>query len=167
VDIGGATGVAHAGGVAAQLLQDNDVTVATLENVVFVHWRGATLPSIVPVLQRAIDAVKRVSARAVFFAVIEPTSSPPDQATRSAFGRFFEDNADSLAAAVVTIHGEGFRAAMVRTISSAILTLMPRRRVPFPRHIEKSIEDSAQLAAAHTPGLDRQAIVSAFRSLAG
>ena len=141
---------------------DEDVAVATLHNVVLVHFRGKTTAACVPIVRRAFSAIKE---RLVFFAVIETSSTPPDQAAREAFIKLFDEFGERMAMALVTIRGDGFRAAMVRVISSGILNFI-RFRVRFPKHIGGSIEEAAGRAAEHTDGADAATLLRAFRDLA-
>ena len=140
---------------------DKDVSIATHGQAVLCHFRGLTPASAAAILRRALG---QLDARrpAIFFAVIETTSTPPDGEARAAFSKFFEDSAERLACAVVAIRGEGFRAAMVRTIASGILHLMPRFRVAFPKHIVASPEEAARLAKESLPALDTTALLHAF-----
>jgi hypothetical protein len=114
------------------------------------------------VVRRALRSLG--PGRRVFFAVIETTSVPPDQAVRRAFIKLFEEQAADLAMALVTIRGEGFRVAMVRTIVAGILTLMPRLR--FPKHIGGSLEQAARVVADHVADIDSAGLLAAFGELA-
>ena len=115
-------------------------------------------------LRAAMNTVPE-GQKAIFFAVIETTSVPPNQEVRAAFAKFFEDHSARLACAIITIRGVGFRAAMVRTIASSVLTLLPRFRVPFPKHIGGSLEEAAAHANALAPQLSPAALLGAFRAL--
>lgn len=142
--------------------KDADVAVATFHNVVLVHFRGATPAAAVPVVRRAFSTL---NGPLVFFSVIETESSPPDEAARQGFIKLFDEFGERLALALVTIRGEGFRAAMVRVISSGILNFI-RFRVRFPKHIGASLEEAAGRAAEHTKGVDAASVLGAFRQLA-
>ena len=55
---------------------------------------------------------------------------------------------------------------MVRTITSSVLTLLPRFRTAFPKHIVSSIEEAAAIASGHTPPeVTPAALLGAFRGL--
>jgi hypothetical protein len=138
-----------------------DAAVASYQNAVICHFRGLTLESLVPAVQRAFTTAAQ-DGRVVFLAVIETTSPPPDDKARQAFIRMFDEWGDKIAVALVTIRGDGFRAAMVRVISSGILNFV-RFRVRFPKHIGGSMEEAASRAAEH--GMDAAKLLSAFQRL--
>jgi hypothetical protein len=140
---------------------DGDLAVATFHNVVLVHFRGQTSSAGASVIRRAFAAQKE---RFLFFCVIETASVPPDEAARQSFIKLFDEFGDRLALALVTIRGEGFRAAMVRIISSGILNFI-RFRVRFPKHIGGSLEEAAGRAAEHAEGADAASLLSAFAEL--
>jgi hypothetical protein len=141
----------------------NDVAIATFRQVLLVHFRRETPQSSATPIQNALDSIVQRHKAAVFFAVIETESVPPDNEARKAFTRLFEQNNDRLACAVVTYRGEGFRGAAVRTIVSGIMILP--RRFKFPRHITGSVDEAASLALRHVPGLDTAALLRAFDEL--
>jgi hypothetical protein len=101
----------------------------------------------------------------VYFAVIELASVTPDDATRRAFTRFFEDERARLAAVIVVSYGEGFRGAMVRTVLSGILSLAPSFRLGFPRHVVGSVDYAASAAVGVDPSVPRDGQLRAFRML--
>jgi hypothetical protein len=140
---------------------DENVAVATLGNIVFCHFRQLTPSSAIAVVRRAFTSLK---GPVVFFGVIETTSTPPDERAREAFIKLFDEFGERIAAALVTIRGDGFRAAMVRVIASGILNFI-RFRVRFPKHIGGSLEEAASRAAEHASGLDAAAIMSGFHHL--
>jgi len=139
-----------------------DVAVATFRNVVLCHFRLETPVTCAAMLREAMKALPPTD-KTVFFGVIETTSVPPNQAAREAFAKFFEDYSARMAGAIVAIRGTGFRAAMVRTIASGVLHLLPRFRVPFPKHIVGSLEEAAGHAHRLSPELDPDALLGAFR----
>jgi hypothetical protein len=50
-------------------------------------------------------------------------------------------------------------------VASSVLTLLPRFRTSFPKHIVASIEEAAAHAARSSPELERAAIIAAFDEL--
>jgi hypothetical protein len=140
------------------------VAVATFGNAVLCQFRGLTDESAVATIRRAFAALLTSEPRTklIFFGAIETSSAPPDEKTRQAFIRMFDDVGEQLAVALVIIRGDGFRAAMVRVIASGILNFM-RFRVRFPKHIGASLEEAASRATEH--GQDAAQLLSAFRRL--
>lgn len=151
---------------AAEVIElSRETTVATLGEVLLVHFRGTTLPSCTIPMAKGRRAIAERYPRFSFFAVVEPGSPAPDHDTRQAMLRFFEDSAPTMDSLVCAFVAEGFRAAMVRTVVSSILDLMPRSRFRFPRHIVRSIEEAAPLVHEHAPKVDTAALIAAFREL--
>jgi hypothetical protein len=151
-------------GDLAALALSPDVAVATFRTAVLCHFRLETPVSCAAMLRAAMNALPP-DKPVVFFGIIETTSVPPSQAAREAFAKFFEDYSKRLAGAIITIRGTGFRAAMVRTIASGVLTLLPRFRVPFPKHIVGSLEEAAGHAYRISPELNPAALLAAFDAL--
>ena len=142
----------------------NDVAIATFRHVLICHFRKKTPAVSAATLQTAIQTLPRAE-KVVFFGVIEIESDPPDTEARERFTKFFEDNADRFACAIVAYRGEGFRGAMVRTIVSGIFHLMPKFRFAFPRQVVGSLDEGATQALKHAPGLDTAALLAAVREL--
>ena len=99
------------------------------------------------------------------FAIVEPLSPPPDTDARKALLRFFEQNARDMDALVVAFMAEGFRGAMVRSVVSSVVDLMPRSRFDFPRHTVRSIEEAAAVVPRHAPHIDADALLAAAQQL--
>lgn len=144
----------------------DQTTIASYRNVLIAHFRGVVKADCRSLLQRAMDELVVKNKSVVFFAVIEAESPPPEQAARQAIASFFEANADKFSSAVIAYRGEGFRAAMVRTVVSGILNLTARVRFPFAKHVVGSPEEAASLALQHSPGLDTAGLLAAFSRLA-
>jgi hypothetical protein len=142
----------------------NDVTVATFQNAILVHYRGETLPGCVEPMRAATKALAG-RGKIVFFAVIELTSVPPEQPARRALTRFFEESNDRLSLVVITYRGEGFRGAAVRLVVQAVMSLAPSFRFAFPKHVVGSLEEAAALAQKACPSLDRAQLITAFDAL--
>lgn len=147
--------------------RSGDVTVARFRETLLVHFRGHTLASAAVALRKARTAIAEAYPRFAFFAVVEAESTPPDQEARRAFVRFFEESAPSLDCLVLAFRGQGFRGAVVRSVVSNMLDLMPRARFAFPRHVVGSVEEAASLVHRHSPGVDTAALIQAFRALTG
>jgi hypothetical protein len=144
----------------------NDTTVGSHRQVLFVHFRGPTLPECGPPMRRAFRELTAKYPSLVFFAVVEEASPPPSQDARQTLADFFAMAAPKLSAAVVTYRGSGFRAAMVRTVVATVLSVMPKARFPFGKHVVGSLEEAAALAARDAPGVEAAALLAAFRELA-
>lgn len=151
---------------ALELVATNDdYVVATVGNVLLVHFRRRTPLAVVEACRDGLRRLGRTVPSVVFFAVIELESDPPDDATRKAFTRLFEDEERRLGLAVIASKGEGVRGAMVRTVISGIFSLAPSFRLAFPRHVVASVEAAADRAAPALVGVGRDAIVRCFDEL--
>lgn len=142
-----------------------DVYVATHANVLLVDFREATPATCVRAWEEGMRAIAKSGQKAVYFALVEVQSIPPDDKARQACARFFEEHRDDLAGFVLAFQAPGFRGAMVRTVVSGILTALPRFRLGFPRHIVQSLEEAAEAARTCSPGIDRLALIDAFETL--
>lgn len=143
----------------------SDVTVASFRSVLLAHCRGATPAAVVDKFRAAYSAVTLEHPKVVFLAIIETTSHAPNEEARRVFLRFFEDHGAQLACVVFVYRGQGFRGAFVRSIVAGMLDLMPRARVPFPRHVVGSVEEAVVMARKYLPDLDGPALLAAAREL--
>ncbi len=141
-----------------------DFAVGTYGNTLLVHFRELTPAQCTAAFETGIRSIPKAE-KVVFFGVIELASTPPDQEARQAFSRFFERHGDRLSALVITYRGEGFRAAMIRTVVSGIVSVLPRARFPFPRHVGASLDEASLAALKASPGLHTAGLLAAFESL--
>jgi hypothetical protein len=143
----------------------DETTVGTFGEVLLVQFRGPTLPNCVQPMNRGRQAIAARHLRFSLLAVIEPSSPPPDQAARQALMRFFEASATTLDCLACAFGISGFRGAMVRTVASSVLDLMPRTRFGFPRHVVESVEEASSMVQRHAPKVDGLALCKAMREL--
>jgi hypothetical protein len=148
------------------IAQEKAYTVALQGNVVLVLFRaGPTEARMVASWDTAMAEVARTGRKAAWFGVIELESVPPEEATRQAFARFFERHRDEFEVFAIAFEGTGFRAAMTRTVISAVMSALQRSRFTFPRHVCSTAEEALALAQKSSPGLDVAGVLTALRGL--
>jgi len=104
------------------------VAVAQVGPLCVVIWREAVTPQRFERQRAGLEKVlEDREDGAGFLCVIEPTSAPPDDALRRASTQMVETHADRLKCVAVVIEGEGFRAAITRSVISGMALLLPRR----------------------------------------
>jgi len=137
----------------------------TLGNMLFMVWRYETQTAAY-VRARAILAElgQQFPAGVVLMQAIEPTASPPDAKTRAELPKLLDLAERYVRHSSILHEGTGFKAAAVRTITSAAY-LMSRRR--FPQQVFSSLSEAASWHALHPggPSPNAFAITSAVRTL--
>src|SRR5580704_2049134 len=94
-------------------------------------WRsGVTRPLFEWQRHFLAELLQRQPKGAAFVCVIEPTCKPPDDELRRASADMIAENESRLKCVAVVIEGDGFRAAIARSVLSGMVLLFPNRRVP-------------------------------------
>lgn len=145
--------------------RSRDVYVGVHANALLIDFRLATPPSCISAWEEGMREIGKRKQKTVYFGLVEEASVTPDEAARKVFAKFFEKHRDDLAGFVLTVEAHGFRGAMVRTVVSGILTVLPRFRLGFPRHVVSSLAQAADAARSCSPGIDRHALIEAFEAL--
>ncbi len=109
---------------------DASHVVAVWEKTLITVWFKDPSPDSVARMARIGARLVAESKEATFLSVIEPTSGPPDDATRAELAKLTKDVVSKMAAAVIVTEGSGFRAAVVRGVGVALTVLAPHK-VPF------------------------------------
>jgi hypothetical protein len=104
------------------------LVVAEMGAVCVVIWRGeVTQVSFAWQKAGLAHVVRSHPAGAAFLCVIEPTAKPPDDELRKASTRMVDDHGDQLKCVAVVVEGEGFRAAIARSVISGMALLHQRK----------------------------------------
>jgi hypothetical protein len=107
---------------------EDGVAVGELGRVCVVIWRDAVVEHRFERQQAGLaDVVRRHRDGAGFLCVIEPTAAPPNDRLRRASIKMVESHGESLRCVAVVIEGEGFRAAITRSVISGMLLLLHSR----------------------------------------
>jgi hypothetical protein len=142
-----------------------DVFVATVGDVLVVHFRLETPASTVASWEAALATITKAGHKGIWLGIIDPESAAPDDAAKTAFTRFFEDNKDRLAGFVIGVLYDGFRAATTRAVIGLVMNVSPRFRFPFPKHVAKSVADAADLAGGLSAVVDRATLARAIADI--
>jgi hypothetical protein len=121
---------------ASAFFANDGVVVGEVGRVCVVIWRGGVTREMFE-RQRAglVSVVARYPEGSGFLCVIEPTATPPDDELRRASIEMVASHTQGLKCVAVVIEGEGFRAAITRSVISG-MTLLYRRKPPasvFPK----------------------------------
>lgn len=148
------------------IAQEKSYTVALQNNVILVLFQaGPTEARMVASWETAMAEVGRTGRKVVWFGVIELESTPPDEATRESFARFFERHRDEFEVFAIAFEGTGFRAAMTRAVISGVMSVLQRSRFTFPRYVCSTAEEALAQAQTSSPGLDAASVLTALRGL--
>jgi hypothetical protein len=104
-------------------------------------WSSKPTPELFE-LQRAglAAAVQANPGRELFLCVVSPSADPPEQAERDASAKMITGHGDQLAGCACVIEGNGFRAAITRTVLTGIAFLIRTRApVTFFESVELSV----------------------------
>jgi hypothetical protein len=113
-----------------RVLHRSDALVAAeLGSVCILFWRKTPTRATFNAQKSALDnLVARVGAGVAVICVVEPGADPPDEELRKASS--ITDHGNKIKAVALVIEGNGFRAAITRTVLSGI-TFMIRTPVPI------------------------------------
>jgi len=112
----------------------NGIAAGAVDNVYVVLWRACMDPT-----RAAIG----------FLCIIEPTSTPPDEAMKKASADMLHECEADLTGIAAVIEGDGFRAAMIRAVLSTIQMLFGARGFDV-KYFADVPTACAWLAAQHT-----------------
>jgi hypothetical protein len=113
-------------------------------------WRsGVTKPLFEWQRHCLVESLQRHPKGAAFMCVIEPTCKPPDDELRRASADMIAENENRLRCVAVVIEGDGFRAAIARSVLSGMVLLFPNRRVPVSYF--STVRDATEWVARHAP----------------
>jgi hypothetical protein len=120
-------------GPAPRIVSKGDgVVLAELGPVCIAFWRKDSTMERFAVQRAALtQLVRRVPGKAGFFCVVEESSGAPEEDVRRASSKMFESLGSDLCAIAMVIEGSGFRSALVRSVASGIVMLMPKRTTPI------------------------------------
>jgi hypothetical protein len=115
-----------------RILHRSDALVAAeLGNVCILYWRKGPTRSTFNAQKAALDGlVARVGSGVAVVCVVEPEADPPSEELRKASSKMITDHGQKIKAVALVIEGNGFRAAITRTVLSGI-TFMIRTPVPM------------------------------------
>jgi hypothetical protein len=101
-----------------------DCVIGASSGVVVVFWRHHTHVEDVDELARAVRSAQRGSEEPVRLVQVVPQSATtPDGRVRAALARMLRGLTGVVSHSVVLYEGEGFRAAMIRSIATSVLSL--------------------------------------------
>jgi hypothetical protein len=113
-------------------------------------WRsGVTKPLFEWQRYCLVETLQRHPKGAGFVCVIEPTCKPPDDELRRASADMIANNEARLRCVAVVIEGDGFRAAIARSVLSGMVLLFPNRRVPVSYF--SNVRDATEWVSHHAP----------------
>jgi hypothetical protein len=118
---------------AARIVQRGDgILLAEHGTTSIALWRKDSTLDRFNVQRLALtDTVRRFPGKAGFFCVVEETSGAPEEDVRRASSKMFETLGADLRGVAMIIEGSGFRSALVRSVASGIVMLMPKRVTPI------------------------------------
>ncbi len=111
------------------LYSGDGVAVVEIGPLCVAIWRGSvTQASFARQKDGLAHVVKAHPDGAAFMCVIEPTSSPPDDELRRASTRMLAEHGELLRCVAIVIEGDGFRAAIARSVIVGMSLFYPRRQ---------------------------------------
>ena len=97
-----------------------------------VVWRGDVTPSSFEQQRLGLaQVVQRNPGGAAFLCVVEETSKPPNEELRKASAQMVAQHGDRLKCIACVIEGDGFKAALTRSVLSGIALLVANRHAPL------------------------------------
>jgi hypothetical protein len=163
---------------------NTDCVIGAGRGVVVAFWRHDTHVEDVEELARAVRSAQRGAKEPVRLVQVVPQSAvTPDGRVRAALARMLRGLRGVVSHSVVLYEGEGFRAAMIRSIATSVLSLsspgFPHRvfgklpeaaawmsdggTAPSARHIEDVVE-RVRTAVARARAPERQSLVPQVRA---
>jgi hypothetical protein len=105
------------------------MVLAESANLCFVIWRGAvTRATFAKQKEGLAQVVRNWPDGVVFLCIIEPTAKPPNDELRLASTQMIQEHGSRILSVAVVIEGDGFRAAITRSVISGMALLHPRRQ---------------------------------------
>ncbi|HYP88402.1 MAG TPA: hypothetical protein VEQ59_09615 [Polyangiaceae bacterium] len=119
------------GGPTLRRIQDADgLLLASFGPVLVAWWTGKPTPETFE--RQRSELAARVDAnpgRQLFMCVVSSSAPPPEQAEREGSAKMISVHGERLAGCACVIEGQGFRAAITRTVLTGIVVLT---RTPAP-----------------------------------
>lgn len=141
------------------------VGVGEIGSLCVVIWRqGVTRERFEQQRAGLTEVVRRHPQGVGFMCVIEPTTKPPDDRLRKASLEMITALGPKLRCLTVVIEGEGFRAAITRSVISGMALLLPRQT---PGTAAESAHRAAKWMAAHMPLESTDKVVEFVENLRG
>lgn len=132
--------------IQSRILHRGDgVAVAEIGRICVTIWRDGVTPSRFEKQRAGLEQVVRNQPDgAGFLCVIEPTAKPPNDELRRASTEMVDSHGTRLKCVAVVIEGEGFRAAVTRSVVSGMALLFSRR---MPGKTFSSVADALRWMA--------------------
>jgi len=118
-------------GPALRVINDAEgLLLASFGPVLVAWWTSKPTPETFELQRSELEArVQANPGRQLFMCVVSASAPPPEQAERDASSKMITVHGDQLAGCACVIEGQGFRAAITRTVLTGIVLLI---RTPSP-----------------------------------
>lgn len=116
-------------------------------------WRGSSSEAADVFYHQMRTGIDRLGSGIGHLAVIEPKSPTPSPAARKRIAQVFNENPEAIDAVSVVFTGQGFFAATVGSVATAIMLLAHK---PFPFRVYGELDDAAEFFAKHLEFGDRK-----------
>lgn len=141
--------------------QDAGLIVASFGVVCVAIWSSKPTPVLFEI-QRAhlATAVLRHPGRALFMCVVDAKADAPEQAERDGSSKMISGHGDKLAGCACVIEGNGFRAAITRTVLTGITFVI---RTPGPISFFDNVGSACTWLQVRSGGADLSSLPSALQ----
>lgn len=140
------------------------LALAEIDHVCVAIWRSAVTKHLFNWQHFCLtEVVQRHPKGTAFVCIVEPGCAPPDEELRRASVDMIAEHESRLRCVAVAIEGEGFRAAITRTVLSGMMLLLPNRRVPVS--YVSSVGTAAEWVSRHLPLRSTDMFVSAVEEV--
>jgi hypothetical protein len=118
-------------GPSLRTIHDDDgLLLASFGPVLVASWSSKPTPRTFEHQRSELEAAVRANpGRQLFLCIVAPNAPPPDDAERDGSARMISAHGDKLLGCACVIEGQGFRAAITRTVLTGIVLLI---RTPSP-----------------------------------
>lgn len=128
------------------LHRSDALVTAELEKVCVIFWRKQPTRETFNIQKATLDnIVRRHGSGVAVICVVEASTDPPEEELRKASAKMVIDHGNRIACVALVIEGDGFRAAITRTVLSGITFMV---RTPAPMKFFVSPKQAASWVAS-------------------
>ncbi len=143
---------------------DQGLAVAEIDHVCVAIWRSGVTKHLFNWQHFCLtEVVQRHPKGTAFVCVVEAGCAPPDEELRRASVSMIAEHESRLRCVAVAIEGNGFRAAITRTVLSGMMLLLPNRKVPVS--YVSSVGNAAEWVSRYLPLRSTETFVAAVEGV--
>jgi hypothetical protein len=139
--------------------KSSDCVIGFTDSLAVAFWRLHTKPQDILELQRVAGQAYEASGKPIALVQVVPVSAiAPDGQARAALARLLGQLNGRVSRSAIVHEGEGFRAAMIRSIVTGVVALS---NPGFPHRVFSTLAESVTWMAQADPRFDASKITSA------